>query len=114
DVRLGRVRPAGADAAARRGARRLVRAGAPERVAALALAEREVGRERVAAVPGVADPLGHRRAVLEAVPGAAAEDPHARLLRVRGGDELRVGGELVAARLAAGERRGGELREAVG
>ena len=40
-----------------------------------ALAEREVRRERRAAVPGVRDPLRHRRAVLEAVARAAADEP---------------------------------------
>ncbi len=64
-----------------------VRNEAPAR----AVAEREVGRERASPSPGVGDPLGHRRPVLEAVPGAAADDPDVLVLRVRPGEEVRVG-----------------------
>src|SRR5262245_53416318 len=42
--------------------------------------------------------LGHRGAVLEAMAGPAAEQPHGRVLRVAAGNEVRVGGQLVAAR----------------
>ncbi len=91
-----------------------VRAGAPERRALAALAEREVGRQRRDVVPGGVDALGHRRAVLEAVARAAADDPVGRVLGVRGDDEVRVGRDLVAAALRALQRRLRQRGEAVG
>ena len=50
------------------------------------------------------DLLAQRRPMLEAVPGAAAHQPHAGMLGVLGGDEVRVRRELVAAGLAADQR----------
>ena len=52
------------------------------------------------------DPLGHRRAVLEAVAGAAADASTRRACSgCAGGDEVRVGRQLVAARARLVERR---------
>ena len=59
--------------------------------------------------------LGQRRAVLEAVARAAAQQPHAPVvLGVRRHHEVHVGRDLVLARAMADERRVGQRREAMG
>ena len=61
----------------------------------------------------VGDVLGERRAVLEAVPGAAAEQPPRGALGMAVEDEVRVGRQVVLADAGADHRRVGECREAV-
>ena len=58
--------------------------------------------------------LGERRAVLEAVARAPAQQPHAAVVvGVRGHDEVHVGRDLVLAGAMADERRLGQGREAM-
>src|SRR4051812_42120722 len=60
--------------------------------------EREAVRQGSLARDRRRDPLGHRRSVLEPVARAAADDPHPVMLGMAGGDEVRVGRQLVTAR----------------
>src|SRR4051812_19806809 len=73
--------------------------------------EREAVRERALTGERGGDALGHRRPVLEAVAGPAADDPDALVLRMACGDEVRVGRQLVAARARLVQARPREGRE---
>src|SRR4051812_1142760 len=75
--------------------------------------EREAVRQGSLARDRRRDPLGHRRSVLEAVAGAAADDPHPLVLGMTGGDEVRVGRELVAARAGLVQACARQRREAI-
>src|SRR6266511_3288796 len=99
----GKFRSSGSDAGARR-------AHAGRR---LSLPEREASREGRALLECLGEPLGHRRPMLEAVARAAAHQPYARMRRVRTRDEVRIRGELVAARACLDERSALERGEAV-
>ena len=74
---------------------------------------REALRQRLAAAQRARHPLRHRRAVLEAVAGAAADDPRALGPGWRAAKKLRVRRQLVAAAAALLERRVRERREAL-
>ena len=87
-------------------------AGGAERAAGGALAEAEPRRQRLAAVERGEHELRDRRAVLEAVARAGADDPRRLERRVRRGDEVRVGRQLVAAAAALPQRRVRERGEA--
>src|SRR4051812_15164623 len=71
--------------------------GGPHRRLALARAEGVERLRRAAALDAVGDVLAERRAVLEAVARAAADEPPAVVLRVPRDEEVRVAGERVLA-----------------
>src|SRR5207249_1596681 len=76
----------------------------PQAAVGLARTECEARVGCRAAAELICQQLRERRAVLEAVAGAAAHDPHALVLGVWRGDEVGVGGQAV---VAAGARREG-------
>src|SRR5918999_953867 len=73
----------------------------------------EAGGKRLPSTERLGDPLSHRRAVLEAVTGATTNEPDARMVGVRRGDEVGVGRQLVPARARRDERGARERWEAV-
>src|SRR4051812_25768422 len=74
------------------------RARGAHRARRRAVAEREVHGQGRLARDRRDQSLGHRRAVLEAVSRAAPDEPDTGALRMLAREEVRVGGDLVAAR----------------
>src|SRR5271154_4837449 len=70
------------------------------------------GIRRAAAFDAVGDVLAECRPMLEAVAGAAAEQPPAGALGMGGDEEVRVGCEVVLADPCAGDARTGERGKA--
>src|SRR3954462_6680240 len=88
------------------------RARGPQAARAGARSEREPRLGLLAAGEHRRHVLGPRRPVLVPVPGAAAEEPDVRVLRVAVEQELPVRGEAVVTGGRARDGRGGERGEA--